>query len=63
MDKYNYKKIEEKWQKKWEENKVFNASQNKKKKILCFRNVSLPIWKITYGPCPKLYTRRCYSKI
>ena len=30
MDKYNYKKIEEKWQKKWEENKVFNASQNKK---------------------------------
>ena len=32
MEKYNYKKIEEKWQKKWEENKVFNASQNKKKK-------------------------------
>ena len=34
MDKYNYKKIEEKWQKKWEENKVFNASQNKKKNTM-----------------------------
>ena len=34
MDKYNYKKIEEKWQKKWEESKVFIASQNKKKNTM-----------------------------
>ena len=49
MQKYNFKKIEKKWQKKWDENKVFKVTQNKKKKVLCSRNVSIPIRKIAYG--------------
>ena len=32
MQKYNFKKIEKKWQKKWDENKVFKVTQNKNKK-------------------------------
>ncbi|MDP3992041.1 MAG: leucine--tRNA ligase [Nanoarchaeota archaeon] len=31
--KYNFKKIEQKWQKKWEESKVFRAKEGKKKKF------------------------------
>jgi leucyl-tRNA synthetase len=32
MKEINFKKIEEKWQKKWEEEKVFEAKENSKKK-------------------------------
>ena len=32
MQKYNFKKIEKKWQMKWDENKVFKVTQKNKKK-------------------------------
>tara|TARA_B110000027_G_scaffold121956_1_gene136553 strand:- start:3 stop:140 length:138 start_codon:yes stop_codon:yes gene_type:complete len=45
VDRYNFKIIEEKWQKLWDEKKDFSTKVDKnKKKILLFRNVSLPIW-------------------
>tara|TARA_B100001013_G_scaffold298732_2_gene199678 strand:- start:378 stop:485 length:108 start_codon:yes stop_codon:yes gene_type:complete len=34
MYKYNFKKIEKKWQKQWEKNKVFQATQNQKKNTM-----------------------------
>jgi leucyl-tRNA synthetase len=30
---YNFKKIEEKWQRKWEQSKIFNVKESKKKKF------------------------------
>ena len=58
MDRYNFKSIEEKWQKFWEENKTFKAEiDKKKKKVLLSRNVSLSIWENSYGACKKLYNR------
>ena len=44
MDRYNFKITENKWQKFWDENNYFTSKVDKtKKKILLFRNVSLPI--------------------
>ena len=44
MDRYNFKIIENKWQKLWEETKIFSTKVDKsKKKILLPRDVSLPI--------------------
>ncbi len=64
MERYNFKEIEDKWQKFWEKEKTFSAKVDKnKKKILLSRNVSLSIWKNPYGTCQKLYDRRCASKI
>ena len=31
-DNYNFRRIEQKWQKKWEEKKIFNVKEDKKKK-------------------------------
>ena len=49
MERYNFKDIENKWQTFWEKNNSFKTETNKKKKILLFRNVSLPIRKIHMG--------------
>ena len=49
MNRYNFKIIEEKWQKYWENNKSFSAKVDKDKKILLFRNVSYPSGKIHMG--------------
>ena len=57
MVNYNFKKIERKWQQNWEKKKVFKAEIADKKKILCFRNVSLSFREITYGACKELYIR------
>ena len=64
MNRYNFKTIENKWQKFWEQNKSFQTkTDKKKKKILLFRDVSLPIWKDPYGSCKKLYNWRCFGSI
>ena len=56
--KYNFKTIEEKWQNFWTKNNFFaSKTDEKKKKILLPRNVSIPIWQNTYGSCKKLYNR------
>ena len=32
---YNFSEIEKKWQKKWEENKLFSVLKDDNKEILC----------------------------
>ena len=50
MERYNFKTIENKWQNFWDKNKSFQTKIDRtKKKILLLRNVSLSIWKNTYG--------------
>ena len=61
VERYNFKVVEEKWQKFWEENKIFKTKLDKnKKKFYCLRNVSLSIRKNSYGTCKKLYHWRCF---
>ena len=56
MERYNFKTVENFWQQYWDENKSFKAEKKiDKKKMLCFRNVSLPLWQNSYGSCQKLY--------
>ena len=64
VDRYNFKVIEKKWQSYWEKNKSFKTNLDlDKKKILLLRNVSIPIWKNSYGSCKKLYNWRRFSEI
>ena len=54
--RYNHKIAEKKWQKEWIEQKIFETKKDiSKKKILCFRNVSIPVWKNSHGSRKKLY--------
>ena len=52
VNEFSFQKIEKKWQKKWQEEKIFEVkedmSKNAKKKILHFGDVSLPQLRITY---------------
>ena len=49
MDRYNFKEVEHKWQDFWDKNKSFATKLDQNKKILLFRNVSLPFGKIHMG--------------
>ena len=51
MQNYNFFEVEEKWKNYFLKNKTFKTEDNKKKKVLLFRNVSLSIRKYSYGTC------------
>ena len=55
--RYNFKIIEEKWQKFWDENKSFKSKIDKSKKFYALEMFPYPSGKNSYGACTKLHDR------
>ena len=50
MDRYNFKKIEKKWQNFWTKNKSFKSKiDKKKKKFYCLEMFPYPLGKFIWG--------------
>ena len=50
MERYNFKSVEEKWQKYWDENKSFSVKADKnKKKFYCLEMFPYPLEKSIWG--------------
>jgi leucyl-tRNA synthetase len=52
VERYNFKIVEEKWQKHWEKEKTFSVKVDKsKKKFYCLEMFPYPSGKIPHGTC------------
>ena len=63
MERYNHKQVEEKWQNKWDSEKIFQASEDYSKQKYYVLDVSLSFRKDPYGARPKLHDGGCRRQI
>ena len=65
MREYNFKEVEEKWQKKWNSENLFktNDKEEGKENYYVLEMLPYPSGNSACRTCKKLYNRRCYSKI